>query len=177
MQKGKDEYRLGMSGLRVPCWGLGCSDRQKATHELAFKLMITLSMIMSSKQNVLNIYGYSTHSSPEEGDCPPLCLHEIPAGLLHPSWGSQHKKEAELLEQVQRKPLQWSKGWNTSPMKKCRGSWDCSVWKREGSRETSLRPMSTEKGHTWTMGKYSMMPMISETISQLAVTDKETELR
>ena len=33
-------------------------------------------------------------------------------------WSPQHKKDMELLERVQMKPLKWSEGWSTSPMRK-----------------------------------------------------------
>jgi len=32
------------------------------------------------------------------------------------AWGLQHRKDMELLERVQRRPLRWSEGWSTAPM-------------------------------------------------------------
>jgi len=32
-------------------------------------------------------------------------------------WSPQHKKDMDLLEQVQRRPQKLSKGWNTAPMR------------------------------------------------------------
>jgi len=47
-------------------------------------------------------------------------------------YGLQHKKDREVLEQVKRKVIKMIKGRNTSPLKKGRGSWDYSTWRREG---------------------------------------------
>jgi len=33
-------------------------------------------------------------------------------------WGSQHRKDMDLLERGQRRPQKWSEGWSTSPMRK-----------------------------------------------------------
>jgi len=32
-------------------------------------------------------------------------------------------------------PQNWSRGWNTSPVRRGWGGWGCSAWRREGSRE------------------------------------------
>jgi len=41
------------------------------------------------------------------------------------------------------RPQGGSEGWSTSPMRKTSwGSWDCSVWRRDGSGEKSLQPSS-----------------------------------
>jgi len=39
-------------------------------------------------------------------------------------------------------PQKGSKGWNTSPTRTGWESWDCSAWRREGSRETQVWPFS-----------------------------------
>jgi len=39
-------------------------------------------------------------------------------------------------------PWGYSEGWNTSPMRKGWERWTCLVWRREGSKETSLWPFS-----------------------------------
>lgn len=40
----------------------------------------------------------------EEGGFAPLpCFDEIPSGVLHPALGPQHRKDMNLLEQVQRR--------------------------------------------------------------------------
>jgi len=31
------------------------------------------------------------------------------------AWGSQHKKDTELLERVQKRPLRWAEDWSSSP--------------------------------------------------------------
>ena len=41
------------------------------------------------------------------------------------AWGPQYRKDMELLERVQRRPLRWSEGWSTSPMRKGGGNWAC----------------------------------------------------
>ena len=56
-------------------------------------------------------------------------------------WSPQLKKDMNLLEQ----PRSWTEGWNTSPMKNGWETWDYSVWRREGSRETLLQ-LSVVKG-------------------------------
>lgn len=35
---------------------------------------------------------------------PLLCFGEIPPGMLHPAVGPQHRKDMDMLEQVQRRP-------------------------------------------------------------------------
>lgn len=35
-------------------------------------------------------------------------------------WGSQHRKDIDLLKQVQRRPQTWLEGWNTSSVRKSR---------------------------------------------------------
>ena len=50
-------------------------------------------------------------------------------------------------------PQRWSKGWNTSPMRKGWESWGCSAWRREGGGETWLQPSSTWTGPRGKMGK------------------------
>jgi len=75
----------------------------------------------------------------------PLCsaLLRPPLQYWVQAWGSQHNKDMELLESVQRRPQRYSEGWSTSPMKKGWRSWAGSAWGREGSGETSLQPSST----------------------------------
>jgi len=68
-------------------------------------------------------------------------------------WRPQHKKDMELLEQVQRRPQRWSKGWSTSPMRKDWESWGYSACRREGSGETSEQPSSSWREPTGKMGK------------------------
>ena len=43
----------------------------------------------------------------------------------------QHRKDVELLEQVQRGPQRQEEHWS----KKGYGSWGCSAWRKEGSGE------------------------------------------
>ncbi|GAB0203903.1 cAMP-dependent protein kinase inhibitor alpha [Grus japonensis] len=51
-------------------------------------------------------------------------------------WGPQHKKDMELLEQVQRRAAKMIRvGWTTSPMRTGGESWGCSAWRKEGSGE------------------------------------------
>jgi len=51
-------------------------------------------------------------------------------------WSPQHRKDMDLLEQVQRRPQTRSEGWNTSPMRKGSESWGCSAWRGECSGDT-----------------------------------------
>jgi len=45
-------------------------------------------------------------------------------------------------------PQKWSKGWNTSPTRTGWESWNCSSWRREGSKVTWVRPFSIWRGST-----------------------------
>jgi len=56
---------------------------------------------------------------------------------------SQHRKDMELLERVQRRSQKWSEGWSTSPARTGWESWACSAWRRASCRETWLWPSST----------------------------------
>ena len=67
-------------------------------------------------------------------------------------WSPQHKKDMDLSERVQRRPLKCSEGWNTAPIRKGWESWGCSVWRREGCGETWLQPFSTWRGLRRKMG-------------------------
>ena len=58
-------------------------------------------------------------------------------------WSPQHRTDMELLERGQRRPQQWSEGWNPSAVRKGWKSWGCSAWRREGCRETLEQPFST----------------------------------
>ena len=64
----------------------------------------------------------------------PLCSAPVRPHLQYyiQGWGSQHRKDGELLEWVQRRatemvrgPLRWSEGWSSSPMRKAGGNWAC----------------------------------------------------
>ena len=53
-----------------------------------------------------------------EGDDSPPPMHsgETPPAVLHPALGQQHKRDVELLEQVQRRPRRCWKGWSSSAL-------------------------------------------------------------
>ena len=59
------------------------------------------------------------------------------------AWGPQHKKNVELLEQVQRRAMKVIRELEHLSCEKGWGSWACSAWRREGSRETSLQPFNS----------------------------------
>ena len=60
-------------------------------------------------------------------------------------WSPQHRTELELLERGQRRPQQWSEGWNPSAGRTGWESWGCSAWGREGCGET-LEQLPVLKG-------------------------------
>lgn len=62
----------------------------------------------------------------------PLCSS---LGRPHPEfciqlWGHWHRKDMNLLNQVQRRPPRWCGGWNSSAMKTGWERWVCSIWRR-----------------------------------------------
>lgn len=64
------------------------------------------------------------------GDCVPLpCPCDTPPAVL--LWDS-----VDLSEQAQRRPQKWSEGWSISPLRTGWESWNCSSWRRKGSRVT-----------------------------------------
>jgi len=60
----------------------------------------------------------------EGGGSPPLlsCC-EVPHVVLHPALGPQHKKDMDLLEQVQRRARRLSGGWSVFPTRTGWESW------------------------------------------------------
>ena len=46
-----------------------------------------------------------------------FCLCEAPSGVLRADLSPLHKKDVELLEWVQRRPLGCSEAWSISPVK------------------------------------------------------------
>ena len=55
----------------------------------------------------------------EGGDRPPLLGScEAPSAGLCPGLGLLYKKDAELLERVQRRALRWSESWSSSALRK-----------------------------------------------------------
>lgn len=63
-------------------------------------------------------------------------------------WCSQHTKEVDLLEQVQRRAMKLIKGLEHLSYKKQTQSWGCSAWRREGSDEKLEQPSSTQRALT-----------------------------
>ena len=65
------------------------------------------------------LHQQSSGSRVTEGTVP-LCSILVKSHLEYciQVWSSQHKKDVELLEWVQRKPQRCSEGWSTSPIKK-----------------------------------------------------------
>ncbi|KAK4827997.1 hypothetical protein QYF61_022774 [Mycteria americana] len=61
-------------------------------------------------------------------------------------WGSQHKKDMDLLEQVQRRVTKMVIGLEHLSYEKKAESWDCLAWRRESSGETFLWPFQCKKG-------------------------------
>ena len=86
------------------------------------------SMTIRSREVILPLC--STLMRPHLESCIQLCSP-------HP------RKDMELLERAHWRSQNWSEGWNPSPRRKGWESWDCSVWRREGSGETLLQPFST----------------------------------
>jgi len=66
------------------------------------------------------------------GDCP-LRSALVGPHLEHciQAWGSQHKKDVELLEQLQRRATKIIRGWRMSPMKIGGGNNASSGWRKE----------------------------------------------
>ena len=98
---------------------------QKANHILGWT---PSSMASWSKEGILPLY--SALMRPHLESCIQL-------------WSSQHKKDMDLLEQVQRRLQRWSKGWSTSPVTKGWESWGFSAWRKEGWEELLLLPFSS----------------------------------
>lgn len=65
---------------------------------------------------------------------PQLCSLDTPPGTLCTAWGPQHKKDVNLLEQVQRGVTKWSQNWSTSPMKIGWESWNFSSLEKAARR-------------------------------------------
>lgn len=77
-----------------------------------------------------------------------LLLALIPAGSLYFIRQSHKVVEVNFIGmfealQLRMEPQKCSGGWNHSPVKTGKESWDCSAWIREGSRETLLQSFST----------------------------------
>ena len=77
------------------------------------------------------------------GFCPSALLcWDPPRESCVQLWSPQHRTDLELWERGQRRPQQWSEGWNPSAGRKGWESWGCSAWGGEGCGETLLRPFS-----------------------------------
>ena len=103
--------------------GLGSPDVWKVLHEPA--------ALAAQKGNcILGCIKREVASRVMEVTPSLLCPYETSSGVLCPDRGPQYKKDRELMEQLQRRPQRWWKGWSTSPMKKGWGSWACLAWRR-----------------------------------------------
>ncbi|PKU49532.1 rna-directed dna polymerase from mobile element jockey-like [Limosa lapponica baueri] len=71
-------------------------------------------------------------------------------------WGPQHKKDIDLLEQVQRRATNMIRGMEHLSYEDRLREWGCSAWRREGSRKNLQQPSSTSRGPTGKMGRDSL---------------------
>ena len=119
--------------------GLRGSSRWKAWHKPA------VGTYSPEGQLHLGLHHKMADQQGEGGDCLPLlCPCEVPLTVLHSALGPpEQKKCMELLEQVQGSPRGWLEGWSAYPVKTGWRWWVSSIWRREGSRETSLQPSTT----------------------------------
>jgi len=67
-------------------------------------------------------------------------------------WGPQHRKDMDLLEWVQRRATKMIRGLENLYYKERLRELGLFSWRREGCRETFLRPFTTERGPVGKMG-------------------------